>query len=372
MARAPGLPLTTSARLVAPVVMYAAERGMALPELLEELSVGPDVLFHADATVPTETLGRAWRTVAAAFPNEPVGLAVAQTIPLSSLGPLVHVAQHSSTRREALDAYLRFLPLLTPALSVSLEDTGQETAFALSHDFDDADGGHATECALLLSARVGAQLAGDTILRVTLPWASHGPVDAYPAAFGAPVRFGARASAVWLSAEALALPPTRPDPFLFEHVTRHLEEVRRRLLVDVGPLQTVMAAITDCANRSEYGHVAIAMNDLQDLFECLDVHGSLEDLDPFEDRDLIARMLADTLASQSTAVWLDKMDHAGLWAAPVMDWHALVNSGILQKLGMVGACQSMTGAAHNPAWSILSSQTAVDCEASVSASMRAM
>ena len=85
-----------------------------------------------------------------------------------------------------------------------------------------------------------------------------------------------------------------------------------------------------------YGDAAIAMNDLQDLFECLDVHGSLEDLDPFEDRDLIARMLADTLASQSTAVWLDKMDHAGLWAAPVMDWHALVNSGILQKLGMVG------------------------------------
>ena len=84
------------------------------------------------------------------------------------------------------------------------------------------------------------------------------------------------------------------------------------------------------------GYVAIAMNALQDLFECLDVHGSLEDLDPFEDRDLIARMLADTLASQSTAVWLDKMDHAGLWAAPVMDWHALVNSGILQKLGMVG------------------------------------
>lgn len=87
------------------------------------------------------------------------------------------------------------------------------------------------------------------------------------------------------------------------------------------------------------GYLAIAMNDLQDLFRCLEIGASLEGLDPFEDRDSIARMLADQLASQPAGVWLDKMDRAGLWAAPVMDWHGLVNAGILQKLGMVGATQ---------------------------------
>ncbi|MEO0979599.1 MAG: CoA transferase [Pseudomonadota bacterium] len=84
------------------------------------------------------------------------------------------------------------------------------------------------------------------------------------------------------------------------------------------------------------GHLAIAMNDLEDLFQCLGVSGSLEGLDPFEDRDVIARMLADQLATQPTQAWMDRMDHAGLWAAPVMDWHQFVNAGILQKLGMVG------------------------------------
>ncbi|XWN23479.1 MAG: CoA transferase [Roseibium sp.] len=84
------------------------------------------------------------------------------------------------------------------------------------------------------------------------------------------------------------------------------------------------------------GHVAIAMNNLQDLFQCVGLCASLEDLNPFEDRDIIARMLADQLVTKTTRAWLDKMDHAGLWAAPVMDWHELVNSGILQKLGMVG------------------------------------
>ncbi len=84
------------------------------------------------------------------------------------------------------------------------------------------------------------------------------------------------------------------------------------------------------------GYLAIAMNDLHDLFHCLEIGASLEGLDPFEDRDIIARMLADQLASRPTGAWLERMNQAGLWAAPVMDWHGLVNSGILQELGMVG------------------------------------
>lgn len=84
------------------------------------------------------------------------------------------------------------------------------------------------------------------------------------------------------------------------------------------------------------GHMAIAMNDLQALFRCLGISASLEGLDPFEDRDVIARLLAEQVATQPTQAWLDKMDDADLWAAPVMDWHQLVNSGILQELGMIG------------------------------------
>ncbi len=87
------------------------------------------------------------------------------------------------------------------------------------------------------------------------------------------------------------------------------------------------------------GHIAIAMNDLQDLFACLGIKQSLEGLDPFEDRDTIARHLANHLVLQSTQTWIEKMTLADLWAAPVMDWHALINSGILQKMGMIGDIQ---------------------------------
>ena len=84
------------------------------------------------------------------------------------------------------------------------------------------------------------------------------------------------------------------------------------------------------------GHVAIAMNDLKDLFQTLEVTCSLEGLDPFSDRDAIAAILAEKLAFRSTEHWTRKMTDADLWAAPVMDWNELIDSGTLQKLGMIG------------------------------------
>ena len=88
--------------------------------------------------------------------------------------------------------------------------------------------------------------------------------------------------------------------------------------------------------QTKDGHIAVAMNDLQSLFTCLGMKQPHEVLDPFEDRDTIAQCLADHLATQPTNSWVGKMTRSGLWAAPVMDWHGLIDSGILQKLGMIG------------------------------------
>lgn len=84
------------------------------------------------------------------------------------------------------------------------------------------------------------------------------------------------------------------------------------------------------------GYIAIAMNDLRDLFACLGIGQSLDGLSPFKDRDEIADLLANHLAHETSKFWIEKLAEADLWAAPVMDWHDLVDSGILQKLGMIG------------------------------------
>jgi len=87
------------------------------------------------------------------------------------------------------------------------------------------------------------------------------------------------------------------------------------------------------------GHIAIAMNDLDDLFTCLGIDLSLDGLDPFKDRDEISDILAERLAVKTTEDWLAKLTEDDMWAAPVMDWHGLIESGILHKLGMIAENQ---------------------------------
>ncbi|MEP3048224.1 MAG: CaiB/BaiF CoA-transferase family protein [Roseibium sp.] len=88
--------------------------------------------------------------------------------------------------------------------------------------------------------------------------------------------------------------------------------------------------------QTEDGYIAIAMNDLGDLFASLGVNHCLEGLNPFDNRDEIAHLLAKQLARKSTSSWIEILAEADLWAAPVMDWNGFVDSGILQKLNMIG------------------------------------
>lgn len=87
------------------------------------------------------------------------------------------------------------------------------------------------------------------------------------------------------------------------------------------------------------GHVAIAMNDLDDLFNCLGIDTPIDHLDSFVDRDAITRLIAERLENGDTRDWVDRLETAGLWAAPVMDWQALLDSRILQNLDMIGATE---------------------------------
>ncbi|MCY6381951.1 CaiB/BaiF CoA transferase family protein [Hoeflea prorocentri] len=87
------------------------------------------------------------------------------------------------------------------------------------------------------------------------------------------------------------------------------------------------------------GHVAIAMNDLTELFGNLGLEFPSDTLDPFGHRDEIAARIADRIVQDKTDYWIAKLAEADMWAAPVMNWQELIDSGILQKLGMIGATE---------------------------------
>ncbi|AML52247.1 CaiB/BaiF CoA transferase family protein [Falsihalocynthiibacter arcticus] len=87
--------------------------------------------------------------------------------------------------------------------------------------------------------------------------------------------------------------------------------------------------------RTEDGHIAVAMNDLKHLCDCLDLDAAFHDLDPFKHRDSIKAELANHLLLNTTDHWMTAMIAADIWAAPVMDWNGLMGSGVLQELDMI-------------------------------------
>ena len=55
----------------------------------------------------------------------------------------------------------------------------------------------------------------------------------------------------------------------------------------------------------------------------------------FERRDAIKRAIADHIATQPTAFWLDRMQPADIWCAEVLDWPALLASEAFRRMDLL-------------------------------------
>ncbi|NVK33456.1 MAG: CoA transferase [Rhodobacteraceae bacterium] len=82
------------------------------------------------------------------------------------------------------------------------------------------------------------------------------------------------------------------------------------------------------------GHMAIAMGKLDLLAELTGLSGTTALLDAFTQRDTIKKELAARLVEGTTAQWQVKFEAADIWAAPVMDWEELQDSGVMETLDM--------------------------------------
>jgi len=83
------------------------------------------------------------------------------------------------------------------------------------------------------------------------------------------------------------------------------------------------------------GHVAIAMGKLDLLAEITGLASEIAGLDAFAERDKIKAGLADCLRQRPSAEWMAAFVAADIWAAPVMDWQALMGSGVMSSLDML-------------------------------------
>ncbi|PIB95246.1 CaiB/BaiF CoA-transferase family protein [Caulobacter sp. X] len=97
------------------------------------------------------------------------------------------------------------------------------------------------------------------------------------------------------------------------------------------------------------GWLALAMNPLRKLAEVLELPG----LEPFfpprrlstAERDDAKRLIAEQVATRTTAAWLSVMEPEGIWCAPVLDWEAMLQEPAVRRLDQFGSFESTTGLA---------------------------
>lgn len=84
------------------------------------------------------------------------------------------------------------------------------------------------------------------------------------------------------------------------------------------------------------GYIAIAMNDLSTLTDCLGIDPIPAELDAFRDCDAVTALLANPLRTRKASDWMALFDEAGIWAAPICNWEEFLDSKILDQLEMRG------------------------------------
>jgi len=123
--------------------------------------------------------------------------------------------------------------------------------------------------------------------------------------------------------------------FQFELLTTYFQTRRqpeRSALANGQPLLSAPYGIY----RTLDGYLALAMMDIHVLADTIGCR-ALKIFDPrkaFVQRDEIKRVLAAFLAGAGTEHWLERLQAAGLWAMPVLDWNQMTTLEAYRSLEM--------------------------------------
>jgi CoA:oxalate CoA-transferase len=89
--------------------------------------------------------------------------------------------------------------------------------------------------------------------------------------------------------------------------------------------------------KTKDGYIALAMSNiplLGQLLKCEPLHQFTDNNDWFAKRDPIKKILAEHLVIDTTALWLEILEKADIWCAPVMDYERLVQQEGYRALHM--------------------------------------
>lgn len=214
-----------------------------------------------DARVSTLTYLALWRELLTKLPDVVVPVELVRALDDAALGVTAQLVLRADGLAQATDIVERFLHLTDTGMHLERPTRGDLIGFAPMHRPEVMAMRFPVEVMLgtgfqLLSRAVGGPVP---LVEVTFAHAAGYPVAAYEELFGAPVRFGADVSALWLPRAAIDTPFVGRDPL----ARRYLEAHAQHLLANVpAPGPALVTALREAilvelaTSGAELAHVA--------------------------------------------------------------------------------------------------------------------
>ncbi|MCO4747079.1 MAG: AraC family transcriptional regulator ligand-binding domain-containing protein [Proteobacteria bacterium] len=244
--------------MVLATVAFARAHGVSTEAIETATRLSLSEISAPDARLPNDAIAQVWRLLVRAKPGRPLPLEMARATPPSYFGPLAWGVHYAPTVRDALQTFRRYQGVLSDALQMDLEESGDEARMLIAHPADAIDGGAAAHVGLALGHRFGADVlrTPNGVVRIELTEDPFGAEAAYLDFFGVPVVRAERRALVFARSHLDEPLPTQ-DQALFTTILEHLQLAAKRVALP-DALQPVRDAIAANANRGEYSAKALA------------------------------------------------------------------------------------------------------------------
>jgi AraC-like DNA-binding protein len=222
--------LSPDTALAAPAFAYVefgAAHGLARDHLMQAAGLTEAMRADPDARIPIFAFVILWRELLTGLPEVVVPVELVRALDASVLGVTGQAALRADDLGHAAEVGDRFLRLSDTALRAARLERGERVGLALGHRPEVEAMRFPIEVMLGLSFRLlhHATHGALPLAEVTFKHAAGYPVAAYEALFGAPVRFEAEASALWVPRAALAMPLPDRDPLVRRYLEAHAAQL---------------------------------------------------------------------------------------------------------------------------------------------------
>ncbi len=226
-------------QIIAGVVLsyleFGVSRGIAWDELAAAAGVRLEHLADPDTYVSKEPVFRLLELFTERLPGTVVSLAIAAHLDPAAMGIVNQLARAAGSMRKVVELGYRYQRLLDPDVRSAHSEEGDRLIVTLRHSPQVEALGAAMEV-ILASMHRGVESAcaeKPPLLEVTFAHAAGGPEAAYREFFGAPIRFGAKATTLVYAADLLDRPTAASDVRL----AKYLDALASRMLAELPPAE---------------------------------------------------------------------------------------------------------------------------------------